>query len=110
MRAFVQAGRSAAEGGANQRAFLTVDDPADSRAGAGAAADDQRGLAPWAVRARGPILRDFLRAIWARTVRAAAHALDSGDRFAADERVAHDRVLTRPAGDDDRRRERLGAA
>src|SRR5205809_593853 len=119
MRAFIKARDAAAERGANQRTLPAVDDPADSRAGAGAAADDQRGLSPRPVRARGAMPRDVPGAIRDGTVSvtirdvtvpAAARALDSRDSLATDERVAHDRVLSRSAGDDDRPRERVGAA
>src|SRR5688500_7124130 len=50
LRRFVNRRRAAANGRADERALLAADQAADARAGARAAADDHRGLAPRAVR------------------------------------------------------------
>src|SRR5207247_528755 len=106
----VEAGHTATERGANERAFLALDDAADAGAGAGRSADDERALPPRPMRARRATRRLVPYTRRRRAGHAVGDACDSRDGLAANEPHTNDRVLARPAGHDDGIRERLNAA
>src|SRR5437899_1907921 len=109
MRAFVQARDATTERGADERAFLAVHDATDSGTGPGGPTDDQCALAPRPMRTRRATPRLVRRAVHHWPIRAAVNAGDSGHSFAADEPVANDGMLARPARQDERSGERLNA-
>jgi hypothetical protein len=101
VRALIEARHTSAERGADQRALLTVYDAADASARTGAPADDERRLSPRSMASLGAVTHDVVSAIDSRTVCAARDAFDLRDGLAAHEGVTDNRVLARPARDND---------